>query len=135
MKRLKLFGFLCGIILFTAFSCEKKENDFPYGTCIKGMVVGYEQCYSNVLIQVDDYNVGNNVTVPVLNDLDQVIDYIVYDNVIKAHAGQIPDGPIYFVARKYNPDTDDITVLCPLNIIPYAVPIVVITEYSQIQCP
>lgn len=135
MKRLKLIEFLCGIFIFTAFSCEKKGDDFPYVTCIKGKIVGLEQCYNNVLIQVDGYDVGNKVTVPILNDLGHVIEYIEYDNVIKSPAFGILDGPIYFVARKYNPDTDDLIEFCPQNIIPYAVPIVIITNYSQIQCP
>ena len=134
MKNLKLFGFLCGVVLFTAFGCEKKENDFPYGACVKGVVVGYEQCYNNVLIQVSDYKFGNKVTVSVINDLGHVVDYIEYENVIKAPAGRIPDGPIYFTARKYDANIDDTIVFCP-QIIPYDVPLVVITEYSQTQCP
>jgi len=116
-----------------AFGCEKKENDFPYGTCVKGVVVGYEQCYNNVLIQVGDYNFGNKVTVSVINDQGHTVDYVEYENVIKAPANRIPDGLIYFIARKYKPDTDDSIVLCP-QIIPYDVPLVVITDYSQTQC-
>lgn len=121
-----LFMFIAMFIL----SCEKEEIEFPYNTCIKGTVIGYEQCYNNVLIQVANYNVGSKATIPILNDLGHVVEYIVYDNVIKAPGGRIPDGLIYFIARKYNPNLDHTIVLCPLNIIPYNVPMVVITKYS-----
>lgn len=40
MKRLRLIGFLCGIILITAFGCKKEEPLFN----TKGYIVGYQPC-------------------------------------------------------------------------------------------
>lgn len=138
INRIKLIGFLCVIIIFGAFGCEKDEGGFPYGTCIKGKIVGFERCSGYVLIQVEGYDVGEKAAVPKFNDLGHIIEYIEYDNVIKAPPfGNLesPIGSIYFVARKYNPETDATPIIgCP-PFIPYAVPIVVITAYSQIYCP
>lgn len=41
MKKVKLAGFLCGILLFTAFSCDKEDNLMKY---TEGYIVGYDPC-------------------------------------------------------------------------------------------
>lgn len=136
MKQLKFWGLLYGEIIFAAVGCEKQEDEFPYGTCIKGEVIGIEQCYGNALIQIEGYDVGNKVVVPIYNELGHFVKHIEYDNVIKTPSIGFIEGSIYFVARAYNPDMDDVFLgPCPQNIMPYNVPFVILTHYSQTQCP
>ncbi|MDD3701648.1 MAG: hypothetical protein RBR10_12600 [Bacteroidales bacterium] len=136
MKHLKFWGLLYGIIIFVAVGCEKQESDFPYGTCIKGEITGIEQCYGNVLIQIEAYNVGNKAAVSKYNELGHIVEHIEYDNIIKTPSIGFLEGLIYFVAGAYNIDMDDVFIgPCPHNIIPHNVPIVILTHYSQTQCP
>lgn len=136
MKRIKLIGFLCGIIIFTAFSCEKDENKFSYNACVKGEVIGYEECGEGSLIQLLEIEFGDNILY-----YDKTLgEFVSYKNVITS-PGLYPMGIIYFKARKYDRNRDHALFLGanPLPCLwvygPYATSIVVITEYSQTQCP
>jgi len=136
MKRIKLIGFLCGIIIFGAFSCEKDEDGFPYYSCVKGKVIGYEECGEGSLIQLLEIEFGDNILY-----YDKTLDkFIYYKNLIKS-PGLYPMGIIYFKAREYDSNIDYSMFLranpvpCQWLYGPYPASIVVITDYSQIQCP
>jgi hypothetical protein len=136
MKQIKLVGFLCGILLFSTFSCEKEEKVFPYGICVKGKVVGYEECGDGSLIQLLEIEFGDNI-----DYYDTATgEFISYDNIVSS-PGIYPKGIIYFIARKYDSKIDyplflgDNPVPCQWIYGPYAKSIVVITDYSLIQCP
>ena len=119
----------CFYILFiclSIISCEKSENVFPFGTYVKGKVIGYEECGTGTLIQLTYEKLGN---------AESFMDSV-YNNVIKS-PGTYPLGTIYFKAREYNKHNDFSlfgTDLCKANFIPYDVPIVVIINSSQIKC-
>jgi hypothetical protein len=116
-------------------SCEKQENGFPYDTCVKGKVIGYEGCGEGSLIQVESLEHGTTVVYH-----DNILGDTTYANVLKS-PGIYPKGIIYFKAREYNSETDNALFLginpspCQMVFGPYSVPIIVITEYSQIKCP
>ncbi len=136
MKRIKLIGFLCGIIIFVAFSCEKNEDGFPYNTCVKGEVVGYEECGEGSLIRLLDVEFGDNI----LYYDKTTEEFISYKKVIKS-PGLYPMGIIFFKARKYDGRIDyplflgENQIPCQWLYGPYPAYTVVITKYSQIQCP
>ncbi len=126
MKTLVKISFLCGIIVFMAFSCEK-ENEKP--PCIKGEVFGFFECGEGVLIQIENMpDMGNKI---VYKDVE-------YENVIQA-PGEFPAGEIYFTYREYNRDKDyhlfQSDEICQMIYGPYDVPIIVITNFSQTKCP
>lgn len=139
MRILKLTIFL-SIYIFSA-GCEKdtkkKERvEIPYGTCIEGEVIGWQNCYSSgSLIKIQDLIIGD--TVFYVNEQEEIKEY---DNVVIT-TGLYPKGKIFFIAREYNPDEDyklfwldSIPQILPANCIPYSAPNIVITDYSQTKC-
>ncbi len=136
MKHLKFWGLLYGAIIFAAVGCEKQEDEFPYGTCIKGEVIGHEECGEGSLIQLLEVEFGDNIFY-----YDKASnECIPYKNIIKS-PGRFPMGMIFFKARKYDNKTDISLFLgenptpCQWLYGPYSAYTVVITEYSQTQCP
>ena len=125
------------LIAFSAlafFGCEKEDEQITFNKCIKGTVIGYEECQEGTLIQLDNINIGNSIVYH-----DRELGDIEYKNVIKSPG--IYSGTIYFKAREYNSEEDHKLFLsspptpCKMIYGPYNVPIIVITEFSQIKCP
>ncbi len=130
-RKLIFSCFFCTSIL----SCGKQEIVFPYNECINGTIIGYEECGEGSLVQVDLSQIGSTLVYH-----DKSLGDTTYTNVIKC-PGIFPKGLIYFKAREYNSEKDHDLFLgadpkpCQMIFGPYNVPIVVITEYSQIKCP
>jgi hypothetical protein len=79
MKNLKLVGFLCGIVLFTAFGCEKDEQPLKYAT---GYIVGYDPCTIN-----HQYRIGYVI---ISKDLkDTLVTYNFSDSIYKMPASVV----------------------------------------------
>lgn len=79
MKQIKLIVFLCGIIIFAAFSCEKDEQSVKYAT---GYIVGYDPCTIN-----HHYRIGYVI---ISQDLkDTLVTYNLSDIVYKMPASVV----------------------------------------------
>jgi len=129
---------LCIFWILTAFSCEKEKDfkDFPFGKCVKGKVIGSEECGEGSMIQLLDTDYGDNVEY-----YDKALgEFISFGNIISS-PGIFPEGIIYFKTRKYDSETDHVLFLgdnpvpCTWVYGPCAESIVVITDYSLIKCP
>ena len=116
--------------------CEKNENGFPYNSCVKGEVIGYKECDEGSLIRLLEVEFGDNIRY-----YDKTSEkFISHNNIVKS-PGLYPMGIIFFKARKYDSKIDYSLFLgenplpCQWHYGPYPSYPIVITEYSQIQCP
>ena len=116
------------IVALTAFSCEEEQDtkEFP---CVTGDVLGNLECCEGSLIQIKNR--------PELGD-ELVYKDVTYENVVQS-PGLLPDGEIYFTYREYDMQNDSLLFLDEqihnglFGL--YDVPIIVITDFSQTNCP
>lgn len=79
MKKLELLGFLCGIILFVTYSCEKDEHPVKYAV---GYIVGYDPCTIN-----HQYRIGYVI---ITKDLkDTLLTYNLSDSIYRMPASVV----------------------------------------------
>ncbi len=130
MKDFKLILILCIIICVIPISCKKEI------TCLEGEVIGYEKCEKATLIRIVNVNsMGNKISYHNDNGQDTI-----YENVIKT-PNLYPLGKIYFNYRKYDAQKDshlfqfNPAQICLAVYGPYNVPIIVVTNFSQTNCP
>ena len=118
--------FVIGVL--TAFSCEE-EQDTKELPCVTGDVLGNLECCEGSLIQIKNS--------PELGG-ELVYKDVTYENVIQS-PGLLPDGEIYFNYREYDMQNDSLLFLDEqihnglFGL--YDVPIIVITDFSQTNCP
>lgn len=118
--------------LLFILGCE----DIPTPQCIQGKVIGYQSCHEMLLIEVLSQNLGEPLT---LGDK-------FYQRVVQCPVDFLTgtplnnEDPIYFRYRNFDPGRDTLPdsnqeQLCHPSVFPLAVPIIVITDYSNENCP
>ena len=116
-------------LLLSAFGC----NEGSEVSCVRGTIIGYEQCSNAALIRVEDqHQIGKEL---------QFYDKVSYDNVVRAPGefGQYGTSTIYFQYRSFDRDRDQelfsysaspcLAIYAPLD-----VPTIVITNYALNPC-
>jgi hypothetical protein len=121
----KLLGVLVIVTLFL-YSCD--DDDESSNSCIEGNVIAFLECGEGALIQVTNQSeLGKGL----------IFNGVEYENVVQA-PGNFPEGKIYFTYREYDKEKDSYLFksddICLALYGPYDVPIIVITDYSQINC-
>ena len=113
-----------GIIFLISSSCQKSEVP----DCIRGKVIGYQSCININIIQVESGSLNGTTTL--WNGKN-------YEDVVQSPGGKILDSLIYFNYRSFDSSKDTLinNAVCPANISPLTVPIIIITRYSSINCP
>ena len=111
------------VILVAAFGCQKNEVQ----ECIIGRVIGWMECISLNVIKIEDGSLkGDSIT----------WNGISYDNVVQSCGGRIQDSIIYFNYRLFDLARDTfLQNVCPANVGPLAVPLIIITDFSSQSCP
>ena len=122
---LKLLGVLVVVTLFL-YSCD--DDNESSNSCIEGNVIAFLECGEGALIQITNQpELGKEL---ILNEVE-------YKNVVQA-PGSFPKGKIYFTYRGYDKEKDshlfESDDICLALYGQYDVPIIVITDYSQINC-
>lgn len=115
------------LVFFTSFvfiSCE--DDSLP--DCFQGRVIGYQSCFNVNVVQVLSHS-----------GIGRKADWVgeTYDNLVQIPGGRIPSEVIFFRYRIYNEERDGAhaNLICPANIAPLPVPKIVLTEYSEENCP
>ena len=108
----------------TCISC--REDEVP-SACIRGEVIGYEQCTNAVLVQVDeDHAIGDEIT---------FYNKRSYRNVVRAPGvfGEYGDSAIYFQYREFAVEDTILfkpAMICLAVYAPFHVPTIVVTGFS-----
>lgn len=112
------------LLVLSILGCEDK----PTPQCIQGKVIGYQPCYNMNVIQVLS---GSLKGEEIMWEGEK------YQNVVQYPGGALSEETIYFSYRFFNPEEDSTysNIICPANIAPLAVPMIVITDYSTENCP
>lgn len=114
------------LILLAIFGsgCQKENPQ----KCVKGRVIGFQSCYNVSIIQIlSGSKIGGTV----------VWDGKKYENVVQFPGGAISDSIIYFHFRSFDAekDKDPGNPICPANIAPLILPKIMITDFSNSNCP
>ncbi|SMD45876.1 hypothetical protein SAMN00777080_4549 [Aquiflexum balticum DSM 16537] len=112
------------LLILSIFGCE--DESLP--ECVQGKVIGYQSCYNVNVIQVLS---GTLKGEEIRWEGEQ------YQNVIQYPGGALSEEIIYFSYRFFNAEQDSTyaNLICPANLAPLAVPMIVITDYSTEYCP
>ncbi|WP_114752757.1 hypothetical protein [Pleomorphovibrio marinus] len=112
------------LLILSNFGCE--DESLP--ECVQGKLIGYQSCYNVNVIQVLSGS---------LKGKEIMWEGEKYQNVVQYPGGALSEDIIYFSYRFFNTEEDSTNsnLICPANIAPLAIPMIVITDYSTENCP